>query len=119
MEFTLDARVPEEYIEAPSLRMEIYHRMGEAFSIADVDAIYSEMKDRFGKPPESVINLYYLSRLRVIASLHHIISLKIEKLSVTAEYNKGKAVEHKKWLVGRYNTAKELEGKHLPLLKSL
>lgn len=119
MEFTLDARVPEEYIEAPSLRMEIYHRMGEAFSIADIDAIYSEMKDRFGKPPESVINLYYLSRLRVIASLHHVTSLKIEKLSVSAEVSKGKAIEHKKWLVGRYKNAQELEGKLVPLLKAL
>ena len=80
---------------------------------------FEKMKDRFGKPPESVINLYYLSRLRVIASLHHITSLKIEKMSVTAEYNKEKAVEHKKWLVGRYSTAKELEGKLVPLLKSL
>jgi len=119
MEFTLDARIPEEYVEASSLRMELYHRLGEAFSLDDVDSIYSEIKDRFGKPPESVINLYYLSRLRVLASLAFVTTLKIEKMSVTAEYSKGKSTEQKKWLVGKYKNAQELEGKLVPLLKNL
>ncbi len=117
MEFTLDARVREEYIEAASLRMEIYHRLGEAFSTEDVDSIFSEMKDRFGKPPESVVNLYHLSRIRVFASRHGISQLKIEKLSVTVEFSTGKALTQKKYLIGQYKNGQELENKLLPIIK--
>jgi transcription-repair coupling factor (superfamily II helicase) len=117
MEFTLDARIPEDYIDAPALRMEIYHRLGEAFSLEDVDAIYAEMKDRFGKAPEPVINLYYLSRIRVFASQHMVTLLKIDKLTVIAEFNTGKMTEQKKWLVGKYKNGQELEAKLVPLIK--
>jgi transcription-repair coupling factor (superfamily II helicase) len=118
MEFTLDARIPDDYIDAPALRMEIYHRLGEAFSLEDVDSIYSEMKDRFGKPSEPVINLYYLSRIRAFASQHFVTLLKIDKLAVIAEFNNGKMSEQKKWLIGRYKNGQELEAKLIPLLKT-
>ncbi len=117
MEFSLDARVPEDYIDAASLRMEIYHRLGEALALEDVDQIFAEIKDRFGKPPEPVLNLYHLARIRILASLNGYTSIKIELLSVTAEYMEAKIPKQKKWLVGRFKTAKELEAKLLPLLK--
>ena len=57
MEFSFDARLPEDYIDEISLRMEIYHRLGEATSPEEVDAILSELKDRFGPPLPSLMAL--------------------------------------------------------------
>ncbi|HSW86626.1 MAG TPA: transcription-repair coupling factor, partial [Rhabdochlamydiaceae bacterium] len=71
MEFSYDARLPEEYINESSLRLELYHRLGDTSTSAEVDAILEEMKDRFGDPPEQVIWLYHLTRLRVFAAMHH------------------------------------------------
>ena len=51
MEFPFDARLPDEYVNEPGLRMELYHRLGEAASFEEVDAIFEEIKDRFGSLP--------------------------------------------------------------------
>ncbi len=90
LEFNFDARLPEDYINEVSLRMELYHRLGEAMSFAEVDELLTEMKDRFGEPPEPVIWLYHLTRVRVFASAHHFSLLKFSQLSFIAEQQKGK-----------------------------
>lgn len=89
LEFPQDARLTEEYINETSLRMEIYQRLGEASSLEEVDAIYSEMKDRFGAPPLPVQWLYHLTRIRVFASLHHFTLLKLQQASLVMEQKKG------------------------------
>jgi len=85
MEFAYDARLPEEYIDEPSLRLEIYHRLGEANAFQEVDNILEELKDRFGPVPPSVIWLYHMTRLRIFAAQHHFTLLKFEKHTFTAE----------------------------------
>ena len=93
MEFAFDARLPDDYINAVSLRMEIYHRLGEALTNGDVDAILDELKDRFGPPPPPVIWLYHLTRIRVFGAAHHFSLLKFNHLSFLAEQQLGKKVE--------------------------
>jgi transcription-repair coupling factor (superfamily II helicase) len=55
IESSMEARIPDEYINEPSLRMEIYHRLGEASGSADVSSLLEEIQDRFGPAPESVL----------------------------------------------------------------
>ncbi|HRD55571.1 MAG TPA: transcription-repair coupling factor [Parachlamydiaceae bacterium] len=119
MEFSLDARIKEEYIDSSILRMEIYQRFGEAFSLSEIDAVFAEMEDRFGKADEPAMNLYYLSRLRIMASLHGISELKIDKITATAKILRNNKETEKKWLLKKYNTAKELEMQLKPLLEAL
>ncbi len=85
MEFPFDASLPESYINETSLRMEIYHRLGETTLIEEIDAILSELKDRFGPCPPQVLWLYHLTRLRLFASTHHFTLLKFENITFTAE----------------------------------
>lgn len=85
MEFSFDATLPEDYINESSLRMEIYHRLGECSSEEEVDTILSELKDRFGPYPPQVLWLYHLTRLRLFGSRNHFILLKFETLTFTAE----------------------------------
>lgn len=90
LEFSYDARLPEEYINASSLRMEIYHRLGEALTYEEVDQLLAEIQDRFGPPPPPVIWLYHMTRLRLAASAAKLTLLKIEKYSFTYERFKEK-----------------------------
>lgn len=90
MEFFFDARLPEDYINESNLRLEIYQRLGESFTLEDVDLTWEELNDRFGKPPEPAQWLYYLTRIRVYASEHQIRLLKFEKGFLTVEGQKGK-----------------------------
>ncbi len=92
MEFGFDARLPEDYIHEVSLRMELYHRLGEAANFAEVDELFAEMKDRFGTPPDPVIWLYHLTRIRAFAAANHFSLLKFSDLSFIAEQQMGKQV---------------------------
>jgi len=117
MEFALDARIPEDYIDVVSLRMEIYQRLGEAIDQETVDLIWEEIKDRFGPPPLPAVMLYYLMRIRVFAARNGFSSLKIEKLTFTAEQHKGKLATSKKILLGKWTEPQDLEKKIIAGLK--
>ncbi|NNM43476.1 MAG: transcription-repair coupling factor [Chlamydiae bacterium] len=92
MEFSHDARLPEEYIGETTLRWEMYHRLGDSESLEEVDAIFAELKDRFGTPPEPTVWLYHLTKIKVFASQHGFTLLKFENYTFTAERQKKKEV---------------------------
>ena len=103
-------------MEPTGLRMEVYQRMGEALSWEEVDAIWGELKDRFGKPPEPALWLYHLTRIRVYASLHNYTLLKQEKLSLYTEKQKGKDQVVRKVLMPPTKTPAEFEVNVLKIL---
>jgi transcription-repair coupling factor (superfamily II helicase) len=117
IEFPVDARLPEDYVNEVSLRMEIYQRLGEALSWEEVDAIWEEVQDRFGPAPEPAQWLYHLTRIRVFASRHGYTLLKQEKLSLTIEKSKGKESIIRKILAPKYKTPQDMETKVLEELK--
>ena len=116
MEFSFNASLPEEYINETSLRMEIYHRLGEAISPEEVDAILVELKDRFGPYPLQVLWLYHLTRLRLFASVHHFTLLKFENLTFTAERQSGKTLVKKTLPLPRTKKPDELEKQVIAVL---
>lgn len=111
MEFLIDARLPEEYIDEISLRMEIYQRLGDALSMDDVDAIRNELIDRFGPLPEPAQWLYHLTRLRIFAGKHGFTLLKQDKVSLNAERQKGKQTTSKRILLAKPKSPQEMEKK--------
>jgi transcription-repair coupling factor (superfamily II helicase) len=117
LEFDIDARLPEEYINESSLRMEIYQKLGEALTMEDVDDVWKELKDRFGPPPTPAMWLYYLSRVRVYASRNGFTLLKLEKFTLTVEQHKGKQVNQRKLLMSKPKDPQDLETKIVAILK--
>ena len=110
MEFSYDARLPEDYINEVSLRMEIYYRLGELSSATEVDEILAELQDRFGAPPEPVIWLYHLTRIRVFATANQFSLLKFNNLSLLAEQQIGKETKRQTILLPKkIQSPKELE----------
>ncbi len=85
MEFSYDARLPEEYIPETSLRLEMYHRLGDAISPDEVDALFHELKDRFGTPPIPALWLYHMTRLRTIAAQKRYSLLKFSSHTLETE----------------------------------
>ncbi len=109
MEFAFDARLPEDYIGEESLRMELYHRLGEASSDEETHELLLEMKDRFGPPPLPVIWLYHLTRLRIFAAQRGITLLKFEKFTFKAEKQKGKELEKQTFTMPKTTDPAEFE----------
>ncbi|MDE3055485.1 MAG: transcription-repair coupling factor [Verrucomicrobiota bacterium] len=93
IEWPFDAQFPESYIPEFSLRIELYHRLGEASSSEELSAILEEVKDRFGEFPSSVLWLYHMHRIRLFATTHQFSALKFDKTMLIAEKQKGKETE--------------------------
>lgn len=117
VEFPFDARLPEEYVDSTSLRMEIYQRLGEALSMDAIDSIWEELRDRFGPPPEQVRWLYHLSRIRTYASLHGFTLLKLDRVTLLMERHKGKQSQTKRTIIGKIKNPQEFENKVIQAMK--
>lgn len=68
IDIAIDARIPEDYIEAESVRLATYQQIAEASNGGALRSILDELKDRFGEVPESVLRLVDLVGLRHRAS---------------------------------------------------
>jgi len=109
IEAPIDARLPEDYVNEVSLRMEFYQRLGEAISLEEVDEVKEELKDRFGPLPKPAQWLIHMSRVRTSANLNGITAIKVGKASITLEKRKGKDVETARTLYKKTDDPQEWE----------
>ena len=67
IELPVDAHLPHDYVPSERLRLEMYKRLAEVRSPAQVQEIGEELTDRYGSVPEPVENLLAVATLRVKA----------------------------------------------------
>ena len=67
IEIPINAHLPEEYVPGERLRLDIYRRLADVQSDADVDSIAAELIDRFGELPETALALLGVAKLRALA----------------------------------------------------
>ncbi len=64
VELPVNAHIPHEYVPGERLRLEAYTRIAAIDSADDLAAVRAELTDRFGPPPEAVLSLLAVARLR-------------------------------------------------------
>jgi transcription-repair coupling factor (superfamily II helicase) len=64
IEMPVDAHLPHDYIGSERLRLEMYKRLSEVRSDADVARLREELLDRYGEPPAEVARLLEVARFR-------------------------------------------------------
>ena len=67
IDLQIDAYIPEEYIESVPQKLAMYRRIADIRSDADADDVIDELQDRFGEPPDCVLGLVTVARLRSAA----------------------------------------------------
>ena len=67
VELPVNAHIPHDYVPGERLRLEAYTRIAAIDSEQDVTAVHDELTDRYGEPPEPVLNLLEVARLRTAA----------------------------------------------------
>jgi transcription-repair coupling factor (superfamily II helicase) len=77
VETDIEALIPDIYIEHDAERLDIYRRLYKCETREDVNAMRTELKDRFGEYPEEVESLLLQIELKVIAAKSGFIKLEL------------------------------------------
>ncbi len=72
----VNAFIPEEYINDITLRLSLYRRIASSKTNEAIEALESEIKDRFGRPPDEVKNLIDIMRLKMTARDLHVAKIQ-------------------------------------------
>ena len=75
LNFGIDVSIPQEYIQETGQRLRTYKRISSAESEEDLQQIYLELQDRYGKIPHSLENLFEYSKLRRRAEEMRLVSI--------------------------------------------
>ncbi len=87
IDLPLDSYLPDEYIGDRTLKVNFYQRLANLNQPEQVEAMLSELNDRFGAPPPPVQNLLSMVRLKVEAAAlgYETITLKDNELILTVK----------------------------------
>jgi transcription-repair coupling factor (superfamily II helicase) len=78
IDLPIDAHLPHEYIAVERLRLEMYRKLAEARTTEALDAVVAELTDRYGEPPEPVVNLVAIARFRLVMRAYGITDVSVQ-----------------------------------------
>jgi transcription-repair coupling factor (superfamily II helicase) len=65
LDVNVDAYVPADYIPYEQAKIDVHRRIAAAREVADLVLLKEELEDRFGDPPEPLLNLISLQQARI------------------------------------------------------
>lgn len=77
----VDAYIPQEYIEDEDIRILFYRKISNISSLYEIEDLSNELKDRFGKIPQSVDNLFRIVEVKITAK-----DVFVERVSEDKKY---------------------------------
>ena len=71
--------IPDSFIKDTSIKFEIYKKIAAVNTDDELQTLSSEIADRFGNPPEEVLNLLYIAELKIVCRKLKIVHLAERK----------------------------------------
>ena len=66
LELEYSGYIPDSYISAPMIKMEIYKRIASVWTQGEIDSLHEELEERFGPLPDEALSLLSLAEMRVL-----------------------------------------------------
>jgi transcription-repair coupling factor (superfamily II helicase) len=82
----VDLRIDDDYIPDMNQRLTVYRRMAAVRTDEELDRLVLEVRDRYGPPPESVLNLAEYAAIRLLADRIGLESVDREGPSVVLKF---------------------------------
>lgn len=89
VDLPLDVGIPAGYVPDKDMRLHLYRRIADLRSLAELDAISEEFHDRFGEAPESVHNLLYQMKVKLLAEQAGLSSVTAESDQIALRFREG------------------------------
>jgi transcription-repair coupling factor (superfamily II helicase) len=87
VELPLAVSIPADYVPDRTIRLGLYRRMADLHSLVELDALIQEFEDRFGPPPQTVLNLLYQFKVKLLAEIAGVSSVTIESGQVALRFS--------------------------------
>lgn len=76
LETDIEIYLPDTYVNDPQHKVDLYRRLANCRRLEEVEGIRDEVTDRFGRQPESAVNLFDATGVKIAASV-----LEMEKVT--------------------------------------
>jgi len=86
VDLPLPTSIPVDYIPDASVRLELYRKLARITSEDGFDEIQEEFHDRFGNPPQDVLNLIWQTRIKLMAEQVGFYSIAVEGQQLVMRY---------------------------------
>lgn len=96
VELPVDAYIPAAYVKNETVKLELYKRISGIWTQEDYEDMLDELTDRFGEPPQAVLNLMTIAKLKAAAHDAFITSVTYKKNQVNIEMAKSVKVDVEK-----------------------
>lgn len=85
--------IPDTYVNSSMLKFEIYKKIASCYSEEEYESIVSSITDRYGNPPEEVLSLFYIAKLKILCKKLFISSVTEKNDIVKVEFSKVSKVD--------------------------
>jgi transcription-repair coupling factor (superfamily II helicase) len=89
----IDLKIDDEYVPEMNQRLMVYRKVAAARTEAELDTTLAEIRDRYGPPPDSVLNLAEYGRIRILADRLGIESIDREGRLVVIKFRSNAKVD--------------------------
>ncbi len=77
LEVDLELHLPDQYVSDRHQKVDIYRRLADSRTLEQVEKIRDEVTDRFGVQPQSAVNLFDATAVKILAA-----GIQVEKLKM-------------------------------------
>jgi transcription-repair coupling factor (superfamily II helicase) len=78
VDLPLPVSIPVDYISDQNVRLRLYRRIADIQTVRELESLVEELHDRFGPPPQNVLNLLYQVRVKITAEAAGAFSVNAE-----------------------------------------
>ena len=86
VDLPLSIGIPVEYVPDQNLRLRLYRRLADVKSERELEALQEEFHDRFGKLPDQVNELFFQTRVKLLAEAKGLVSVLVEAEQLVLRY---------------------------------
>jgi transcription-repair coupling factor (superfamily II helicase) len=90
--------IPDYYVEDLDLRMGLYKRAANLKTEDDIDAFRIEITDRFGKPPQEVLQLLEVIKLKILCRQARVEKIDVGPKAIVIQFHESAKINTEKLL---------------------
>jgi transcription-repair coupling factor (superfamily II helicase) len=109
LETDIELHLPDWYVNDKQHKVDIYKRLANCRTLDEVEGIRDEVMDRFGKPPQSAINLFEATAVKISAAMLEIEKVKLRGIKAHLFFIEGRQLTRAEVEAFRKATDKPME----------